>query len=187
MDNELFWKLLKPVHPMAANFCRKLSGNADDGDDLYQNAVLIAMRKLPSLRDRSAFKPWLFRIIVNTFKNRNRTFWWKHRVSLSPGILARYRAFDPEEQYNAEHLLSQALQVLSPKDKAMLVLHELEGWPIADLAVMFDKPEGTIKSRIFRAKEKVRDRIVKHLPEQTITRLQGEAQYAMPGSTKANK
>ncbi|MEZ5357318.1 MAG: RNA polymerase sigma factor [Candidatus Zixiibacteriota bacterium] len=186
MDNDLFWKLLKPVHPQAANFCRKLTGNADDGDDLYQNAVLTAMRKIHHLRDINAFRPWLYRIIVNTFKNRNRSFWWKHRVSLSPHLFARAASIDPESQYTAERLLAQALTVLSPKDRAMVVLHELEGWPIAEIAALFDSPEGTIKSRIFRSKDKLRDYLEHRLPEETVHRLQSEAQYALPGHPKSD-
>ena len=82
MNNDRFWTLLEPVHGQAEGFCRRLAGNRDDGDDLYQDSLLVAMRKIGSLRDETAFRPWLFKLIINRFRNRSREAWWRRRAEI---------------------------------------------------------------------------------------------------------
>jgi RNA polymerase sigma-70 factor (ECF subfamily) len=165
MDNELFWKLLEPVHPMAAAFCQKLAGNRDEGNDLYQDALLRAMRRIGTLKDHASFRPWLFRLIINSYKNRYRTFWHRRRVPATPDMIDSHGGIDPRGQYHSRRLLQHAMSVLTSDDKALVVLHEIEGWPTGKLAEMFGKPEGTIKNRIFRAKQAMRDKLEKMLPK----------------------
>ncbi len=185
MDTELFWKLLEPHHPKAAAFCIRLAGNRDDGYDLYQDALLLAMRKLGSLSDRSAFRPWLFRIIVNSFKNRCRGWWWRQRVSLSPERFDLLPGDDPADRFAVRRKLSRVLAVLSPEDRALLMLHEVEGWPLAELAEVMNRPEGTVKTRLFRAKRKMRKRLMR---EEALNRTKGqsmsEVAYALQQSQK---
>jgi RNA polymerase sigma-70 factor (ECF subfamily) len=164
MDNELFWKLLEPVHPMAAAFCQKLAGDRDEGDDLYQDSLLRAMRRFRSLRDRSAFRPWLLRIIINGYKNRYRSFWYRRRAAVTPEMMDSVPGSDPRGEYNSRHLLKKLMAALSPEDKALIVLHEIEGQPMSELATIFKKPEGTIKNRLFRAKRTMRDKLEEMLP-----------------------
>ncbi len=164
MDNESFWKLLEPVHPAASGFCRKLVGGADGGDDLYQDALLAAMRKFDSLADRDAFRPWLFRIIVNAFKNRCRRPWRKRRVDLTPELVER-SASDPRGELDARRVLARALAALTPEDRALTVLHEIEGWTVPEMAEMYQKPEGTVKTRLHRARGKMRRALLSPLPQ----------------------
>jgi len=154
MDEKLFWKLLKPVHPAAAAFCRKIAGNREKGDDLYQDALLAALRKFRSLKDPSAFKPWLFRILVNTFRNRFRGR--RRRIALTAEMLESMAGSDPRGPYVADRCVKQILEVLSPEDQALVHLFEIEGWPVRELAELFGKPEGTIKIRLSRARRKMR-------------------------------
>jgi len=159
MGKDLFWKLLEPHHPKAAAFCTRLVGDRDDGDDLYQDALLAAMRKFDTLVDKTAFRAWLYRIIVNRFKNRCRGWWWRQRVELSPSRPGPASEDDPEARLEARRELERLMAVLSPLDRVIVTLHEIEGWPTADLAAVLGKPEGTIKTRIFRAKNKMRARL----------------------------
>ncbi len=185
MDIELFWKLLEPHHPKAAAFCIKLVGSRDDGYDLYQDALLLAMRKFDTLADRSAFRAWLFRIIVNSFKNRCRGWWWRQRVVLTSEKFELLPGDDPGDRLTARRRLDRALAVLSPRDRALVILHEVEGWPTAELAAMFNKPEGTVKTRLFRGKKKMRDFLMRHRAfRQTKSRSVSEVAYAMQRSKK---
>jgi RNA polymerase sigma-70 factor, ECF subfamily len=183
MDNGLFWKLLEPIHPAAVAFSRKLAGGRDEGDDLYQDAVLMAMRKFRQLKERSAFKPWFFRIVVNCGKNRYRTPWHRRKIPLSnpesgPNI-------DPRGEHEARRLLEGALKELSSDDRALIILHDLQGWSMPDLATMLKKPEGTVKNRIFRAKQKMRKYLERHLQKCKNIKLE-EAAYALQGSKMAD-
>lgn len=163
MDNELFWKLLEPIHPKAENFCRKLTGDRDDGDDLYQEAILNAMARFGTLKDKAAFQSWLYRIIVNGFKNRRRIPWWR-RVTLKPDLSKTAGNIDPRAQYDSRRWLNRAMAVLSPEDKAMVILYEIDGWPIGEMVSIFEKPEGTIKARLWRARRKMRQKLESYLP-----------------------
>ncbi|MFC1475632.1 RNA polymerase sigma factor [Candidatus Zixiibacteriota bacterium] len=179
MDNELFWQVLEPVHPQAAAFCRKLTGDRDRGDDLYQEALLAAMRKFNKLREVSAFRPWLYRIMINIFKNQQRSF-WRRRVAVSPDIVEAAGEDDPRATYDSRRRLQQLLAILTPEDRAMIILYEIEGWPVGELATMFKKPAGTIKTRLARARRKMRQTLERHLPKPQMTKTDDEGIYALP-------
>lgn len=179
MNNDEFWKLLEPFHEKAAAFCRRLTGDLDRGDDLYQDALVTAMRRFHTLKDRSAFRPWLFRVLVNGYKNRMRGWWRRRRAALTPELLAVIPACDPRREYESRHLLEQVLQTLPPKDRALVILHEIEGWPIADLTGMIRQPEGTVKTRLFRARKKLRQVLETALSGERFETLSCEATYAL--------
>ncbi|HBC45504.1 MAG TPA: hypothetical protein DEO84_08340 [candidate division Zixibacteria bacterium] len=175
---ELFWTLLEAEHPKAEAFCRRLAGNRPDGDDLYQDSLLSAMRKFDRLRNQTAFRPWLYRIIVNTFVSARRGPWWKKRVQLTTEIVETLPGVDPTSEYTARRWLEIAMRSLSPADRALITLFEIEGWSIAELAALEGKPVGTIKSRLSRARNKMRQTIAGYLSNE----VQPEKEYALPQS-----
>jgi RNA polymerase sigma-70 factor (ECF subfamily) len=173
-----FWKMLKPIHPKAEAFCRKLAGDREEGDDLYQDALLSALQKFASLRDPEAFRPWLYRIIVNRFKNRQRRPWWRMLAPLTPetaDAVVDDRSIDPDRR----RLLARALEALPPEDRALIVLFEIEGWSIVELARLKGKPEGTIKARLSRARAKMRHTLLGHLPKSRTADSTSEGKYAL--------
>lgn len=183
MDNGLFWKLLEPVHPKAVSFCRKLAGGRDEGDDLYQDAVLTAMRKFRQLEDAAAFKPWFFRIVVNSSINRYRTPWYRRILPIAEPMPEPI--CDPRGEFEAQWLLNEAMKELSTDDRALIILHDLQGWSMPDLAAMMKKPEGTLKIRNFRAKQKMRRYLERHLQRYKGIKLE-EAAYALQGNKTAD-
>ncbi len=64
--------LLDPVHEQAMATARRLAHTSDEGDDLYQDAVLLAVRKLGSLRDEGSFRSWFFAILLSQHRTRAR-------------------------------------------------------------------------------------------------------------------
>ncbi|MDD3731460.1 MAG: RNA polymerase sigma factor [candidate division Zixibacteria bacterium] len=165
MKNDLFWTWLEPLHEPAIIFCRRLTGNRDEGDDLYQEALVTAIGKILTLRDPERFKPWLYRIMVNSYKNRLRRPWIKRRAMVSDGLLTSQKTDDPTECITARRWLERAFRELRPEEKALIVLFEIEGWTITELAELEDKPEGTIKARLSRARKKMRRAILKYTGE----------------------
>ncbi len=163
-DSETFWKLLEPLHPKAESFCRRLAGNRDDGDDLYQEAVLTALAKFGTLRDEGAFKPWLYRIAINTHKNRFGRGWWQKRVRLDELAEEPQSKEDLASEQSQKRCLQVALSALKADERALVVLHELEGWPIGELGKLYATPEGTIKARLWRARQKMRKAIMPIIP-----------------------
>jgi len=152
-----FWNLVEPEHLKVRAFCRKLMGDRDEGDDLYQDALVSALSGFASLRNLNAFRPWLYRIVVNTFKNRCRQAWWRKIIPLTEEIKETLGGKNPAPAYAARRRLEVAFRALSPDDRALVTLFELEGWKISEIAGMTGKTEGNIKVRLSRARKKMRE------------------------------
>ena len=151
-----FWSLVEPEQNKARAFCRKLIGNRDDGDDLYQDSLVAALVNIEQLESEASFKPWLYRIIVNRFKNKVRTSWWKKSSTITNEIESTIVGDNPIGLYTARRRLEKAFKVLKTDDRILVTLFELEGWSIAEIASLCNKKEGAVKVKLSRAREKMR-------------------------------
>ena len=95
--------------------------------------------------------------------------------------------FDPSEQFNTRRWLLRAFEVLKTAEKALIVLFEIEGWSVAELAGLLKKPEGTIKARLSRSRKKMRKAIIAYLPDRDKKSQTSEAGYALSKSTAINE
>ncbi len=156
---ELFWQSMEKEHKRARAYCFKLMGGNDEGDDLYQDAVIRAYNGFAELRQPESFRPWLYRIINNTYKARFRNRWWQNMIAVPKKILETKRSENPAAAYDAKRRLGYAMESLAPDDRIIVTMVELEGWKIAELAELFSKTEGFIKMRLSRARKKMRKRL----------------------------
>ena len=179
MNSEHFWRLLEPEHPAAEAFCRRLTGSRDEGDDLYQDALVRAIEKFTSLRDQRAFRPWLYRIMINTYRNRYRQPWWRRRQELAEPMFEAARVDNPSHRYDARRWLRRAFRALTPAQRALVILHEIEGWSTGDLAQLCQRPDGTVKARLSRARRLMR-RALERSPDAEDETNESEADYAIP-------
>lgn len=167
-NRDLFWKLIEPEHRKVSAFCRKLTGNRDDGDDLCQDALVQALDRFETLRKRGAFRPWLYRIVINAYKNRSRRSWWKRFSPLTDDIADQFGGHDPNPKYRARRLLEVGFTAISDEDRALVTLFEMDGWTVAELSIMFSASQGAIKVRLHRARKRMRMRLVKHLAKSGV-------------------
>ncbi len=185
-----FWKLVEPEQNKARSFCRKLIGNREDGDDLYQDSLVAALVNIKQLANEASFKPWLYRIIVNRFKNKVRTNWWKKSSPLTKEMETSMIGENPIGLYTARRRLEKAFKVLKTDDRILVTLFELEGWSIAEIATLFEKKEGAIKVRLSRAREKMRDVLAKEIrlskTEKTINTFETEDEICVAGKPSKN-
>lgn len=172
-DRDLFWKLVEPEHLKARAYCRKLMGNRDDGDDLYQDSLVSALTSFRDLRDVEAFRAWLYRIIVNSFKNHCRRSWWRKVVPLTPGIAASLEGENPVRSYATRRRLQVAFKALTSDERALVTLHELQGWEISELATLAGRSEGSIRTRLSRARNKMRSALIRFYRRSESSRLTG--------------
>ena len=129
-------------------------GDEADARDAAQETFVLAWRELPRLREPDKFEAWLQRVAVNaarmTLRARGR-----RRVREIPSsqvdALAGRAATDDEAVADASRL-DAALVMLPVDQRAILVLHHLDGRPLAELATILDIPVGTAKSRLFAAR-----------------------------------
>ena len=178
--SDRFWKLLEPEHPRAEAFCRKLTGNRDEGSDLYQDGLLAALRRFDTLREESAFRPWLYRILINTYRNRCRSSGRNLIVELPHDLIGS----DPADAYAAKRTVERALATLKPARRTLVVLHELDGWSIPDLARLYGRSEGTVKSWLSRSRRKMVAALTTVETPDTKTHNESKAPYAVPQPQK---
>jgi RNA polymerase sigma-70 factor (ECF subfamily) len=156
---------------MVYNLALRLSGNKADAQDIAQDAFLKAVRGLDNLREHSFAGTWLYRITVNVWKNRvrseKRRSIWK-TLSLDWGgsgdgegpalqVKAPEAPVDEAlEKKDEKAALERALAKLEPEDRAILVLREIDGLSYQEISEIMEKPLGTVKSGISRAREALR-------------------------------
>ena len=183
---EQFAEMLEPVHEAAVRYCLRLCTTRQDAQDLSHDAILAAWHGFPLLNDEHRFKPWFFRIITNMFRNQFRrrriTQWFFGDTGGIPDAVERH-AHDPRRSLDARRWVARAMRALSADDRALIVLFEMEDYTVAEIAVMWKKPEGTIKSRLARARAKMRARISNTSSGHEATlESSHEVRYAMPGT-----
>lgn len=165
-DKHAFDLLVKKYQHRIMNVLTRYLNNPDDVMDITQEAFIKAYRALPTFRGESAFYTWLYRIAINTAKN--------HLVAQTrrptQGLVDNQEAEQYEsaellrENATPEHLLQkeQVQEVISkafeelPEDlRTAISLRELEGMSYEEIAEAMDCPIGTVRSRIFRAREAI--------------------------------
>lgn len=161
--------VIKYQHKVLALVSRFVNGSAD-AQDVAQDAFIKAYRALNNFRGDSAFYTWLYRIAVNTAKNHLASR--AHRAStqnvelddaefLSEQANMRDIA-TPDRLLQKDQLQTVVFDAMAqlPEDLRMaLTLRELEGLSYEDIAEVMDCPIGTVRSRIFRAREAVDEKI----------------------------
>ena len=168
-DADAFARLVTSHLDAAWRFVRAIGGDRVDADDIVQEAFLMVWRDLPSLRDPGAFEPWLRGILLHrTHHELRRT----GRVRLIPIATAADVADgrrdaavthdilasepDPGTDIAGRDTVARAFARLSTEERALLVLHHLEDWPMEKVALALDRPVGTVKSRMHAAREALR-------------------------------
>lgn len=164
-----FARLVEPYHAAALAFARCLSRSSADGDDLFQTAVVRALEKLGQLRDDAAFRGWFYRVIVTVHRNSARRAFWRRMVPFldDHGGHARPAA----DSLDGAHRAQRALAGLPPEQRAAIVLFEIEGWSVEEIAALDGVSSSAVKSRLVRARERLRIIYSKQLGVQTVAAL----------------
>ena len=112
-----------------------------------------ALAKLDLLRDDAAFRYWLYRIIINLHRNRYRRAFWRRLLPLDAEPQT-----DPqtEERVGAASRARLALAELPHDQREAIVLFEIEGWKVEEIAELEGVSASAIKSRLARGRERLR-------------------------------
>jgi len=174
----------------------RTTGNPEDAADALQEAMISAFRRAGDFRGDALVTTWLHRIVVNASLDRLR----RNKVRAAqplPDDLEEYAGrgavlatedadADPEAralQSDRKGAVLAALDRLPPDQKAALVLVDMEGYPVEEVARMLDCPTGTVKSRCARG----RVRLAALLRESGITGTTGPPDASDPGPQKTQQ
>lgn len=170
-DQQAFEKLVSKYQRKLNRLLSRLIRDHGDVEDVVQEAFIKAYRALPSFRGESAFYTWLYRIGINTAKNylvaRDR------RAPTSTEFDAdEAEAFEdasqlhdintPERVLHSKQIgqtVIAAMEALPDELRNAIVLREIEGLSYEEIALEMNCPIGTVRSRIFRAREAVAERL----------------------------
>jgi RNA polymerase sigma-70 factor (ECF subfamily) len=169
-DKNAFNLLVKKYQHKVANLVSRYVKNQSDVADIVQEAFIKAYRALPNFRGESAFYTWLYRIAVNTAKNHLVATGRKPPSSdVEIGDAEIYDSGDAlREQASPEKLLlTEEIKKLVfstmeqlPEDLRVAInLRELEGLSYEEIAEVMGCPVGTVRSRIFRARDAIDKKI----------------------------
>jgi RNA polymerase sigma-70 factor (ECF subfamily) len=150
-DQAALERLLVPYERPLYALCRGILAHADDAEDAVQETFLRALRALPSFRGDSAVRSWLYRIAVNVCLDRKRSShptepWDEERApTASPG--------GSPERIALSHLrVMEALGTLVPHQRVVLLLKELEGWSVPEIAQAMRWKEKRVYNELYRAR-----------------------------------
>jgi len=165
-DKNAFNLLVKKYQHKVVNLVARYVNNPGDVPDVAQEAFIKAYRALPTFRGESAFYTWLYRIAVNTAKNYLTS---QGRRPPSSDVEAEEAEFygggealqevaTPENLTLTDEIkrtVFSAIEALPEDLRTAITLRELEGLSYEEIAEIMDCPVGTVRSRIFRAREAI--------------------------------
>lgn len=136
------------------NFAFRLTGNWAAAQDVVQDSWLVVIRGLVGLRDVGRFKPWLFQIASHKCADYWRR---KRRATLLAEEFGKAMPVGQEPVATGQREdLATAFARLSPDHRTVLALRYLEEFPVEEIAEILALPEGTVKSRLFHARQQLK-------------------------------
>lgn len=170
-DSSAFAHLVEQYQTQIYRLCLRMTNHPEDAADLTQETFLKAWRALAQFRFDSSFSTWLYRLATNTCIDFLRQVRRRPTASLvtqdsegeeqtlelpdnAPGTEAQVLARMEREQ------LHDALCLLPEEQRTLLVLRAVNGLSYAEIAALSRVPEGTVKSRLARAREALRKKLL---------------------------
>ena len=170
-DNDAFGALVDRYQSRVYSLALRMCGNEDDALDLSQEAFLRAWRNLPNFQFESAFSTWLFRlthnICIDFLRSRKRKAAVSLTVSQDGEEEAQFDlpdpAPDPEQALlmaEDRALVAKALAALPAEQREIIVLRAVNGLSYGEIAAILKLQEGTVKSRLSRARAALRNKFL---------------------------
>lgn len=162
-----FEDLLRPHVEFLYRLAWRFTGNAPDAEDLVQEVLLKLFPRTRELSAVEQLRPWLARVLyrqyVDFVRQRGRSPMTGQATEAEgdDDPLDGFAAAEdgPEEQAERSQLherILRALDRLNPEQRAVITLHDVEGYSLVELEPILDTPLGTLKSRLHRARQQLR-------------------------------
>jgi RNA polymerase sigma-70 factor (TIGR02960 family) len=189
-DGEAFRQLVEPYRRELQLHCYRILGSAQDAEDALQETMLAAWQGLPGFEQRSSIRTWLYTVATSRCLNALRAASRRPRISEPPPELdlpepnrtgevvwlepypdvlldgLADHALGPDARYEVTEAVSlafvTALQLLPPRQRAVLILRDVLGFRAAETASMLDTTEESVTSALKRARGALRRELQEH-------------------------
>lgn len=165
-NREAFDELVGRYRTRVYNLARILTGGDADAEDLVQDTFVRAFRGIARFRGDSAFRTWLYRIAVNVIRSHVAQKGRRMQVvttSSTPGEEEREPAIERvrsaenlEATVVRRHMIDRALAALPEEMRTVITLRDVQGLEYHEIAEVTGLPLGTVESRVFRARRRLR-------------------------------
>ena len=149
MEQETFERNIREYAPNMYRLALAMLHNRQDAEDAVSEAVLIAYEKRHTLRDRNRFKPWIMQIMANEAR---RIYGKNKRITPMEDMEAYMPSFRDEN-----HELWDVVMQLETVHREVIMLYFYERFSIKEIGRILRVPEGTVKSRLSRAKKALKE------------------------------
>jgi RNA polymerase sigma-70 factor (ECF subfamily) len=162
--------LFKEFAPKIYALARRFGLDADEAEDGVQEVFVKVQRRIATFRGEAALSTWLYQVAVNALRDHRRRQQRLARplpfLAAAPGetdaepaeqriAASGLTPIDDAARLERKRIVRAALDSLPAPFRDVLVLRELEGWSYRDIARVLELPQGTVESRIFRARERL--------------------------------
>ncbi len=157
-DRDAFGRLVLEHALAARRVAYAVLGNWEDAEDVVQEAALSAWQAVDRYDPARAFRPWFLRIVSNAALDQVRRRRVRRAEALSETVA--HRGPSPEDLADRALLrgrLAEALAALPERQRAAVVMFDLEGFSHAEIAETLGVPEGTVRSYVFHARRALRE------------------------------
>ena len=171
-DVDAFEELVRKHQKRMLNIAYRMMGNYEEACEIVQDAFISAYRSIKSFKGRAKFSTWLYTIVINLSKNRLKQLkiqLHRQHYSIDNPVLTNEKPINVEpatnepsalerlEKKDIQQKVQRCINSLNDEFREVLVLRDIQGFPYDKISDLLNVPEGTIKSRLFRARETVKD------------------------------
>ncbi len=176
-DERAFVELIEEHRDRVFNITYRMLGNRAEAEDVAQEVFITVFKQIENFRGDSKFSTWLYRVTVNHCKNRIKYLARRHsrdqdeldETSQQQNNAvngAPVRAKNPDkalESMQMEKLLQEAIATLDDEQRAVVILRDVEDLSIEEICEITGLPDGTVKSRLHRARLVLRKKMQRHV------------------------
>ncbi|MBN2414708.1 RNA polymerase sigma factor [bacterium] len=159
-DADAFGELATRYEALAYRIAFRMLRDGDDAADIVQEAFLRIWRHRRSLHPRRTFSTWLYRIVINLCLDRLKSAHYRLRLAHHPLPDTPDPAGGPESLLTGKEIqrhIHEAAAALSPVQKSVFVLRDLEGLSIKEVAGILGTGTGAVKTNLYLARKQIRE------------------------------
>lgn len=168
-DVEAFEALVEAYQKRIFNLAYRIVGNYDDAGDMTQEALIRVFKSIAGFREQSSFSTWIYRITTNVCldeirrKKNKKVLSLDEEIHMEDGEMKRQFMNDdplPDEIAEREELrrvVNEAIHSLPEDHRVIITLRDIQGLSYDEIANVLDCPSGTVKSRISRARNALKN------------------------------